>query len=57
MNLENKNVPLILVKFNEYKHKGNTCVIAGVLRSTKYRFNLYKKLQNTDRSSHLYLPL
>ena len=55
--LKNKHLPFKFVKFNKYKHKGNTWNTAGVLRSIKYRDKLYKALQNTDRTSHLYFPL
>ena len=55
--LKNKHLPFKFVKFNKYKHKGNKWITAGVLRSIKYRDKLYKALQNTDRTSHLYFPL
>ena len=51
---KNKHPPFKFVKFNTYKHKGNKWITAGVLRSIKYRDKLYKALQNTDRTSHLY---
>ena len=55
--LKNKHLPFKFVKFNKYKHKSNKWITAGVLRSIKYREKLYKALQNTDRTSHLYFPL
>ena len=50
-------MPFKFVKFNKYKHKDNEWIKAEVLRSIKYRDKLYKNLQNTDRSSHLYPPI
>ena len=55
--IKNKHLPFKFVKFNKYKHKSNKWITAGVLRSIKYRDKLYKALQNTDRTSHLYFPL
>ena len=55
--LKNKHLPFKFVKFNIYKHKSNKWITAGVLRSIKYRDKLYKALQNTDRTSHLYFTL
>ena len=55
--LKNKHLPFKFVKFNKYKHKSNKWITAGVLRSIKCRDKLYKALQNTDRTSHMYFPL
>ena len=55
--LKNKHLSFKFVKFDKYKHKDNKGITAGVLRSIKYRDKLYKALQNTDCSSHLYVPL
>ena len=57
MTLENENLPVKFVKFNKYKHKSYKWITAGILQSIKYRDKLFEKLHNTDRSSHLYLPL
>ena len=42
------------VRFNKYKHKRNQWITSGIIRSIKYRDNLYKTLKLTDPNSDLF---
>ena len=42
------------VKFNKYKHKKYSWITQGLLKSIKYRDNLYKRLKLTDPNSANY---
>ena len=42
------------VKFNKYKHKKSSWITQGLLKSIKYRDNLYKRLKLTDPNSANY---
>ena len=46
-----KYLPLKKIKFNKYKHKINNWITSGILRSIKYRDNLYKELKQTEPNS------
>ena len=52
--LKNKHLPYKLVKFNKYKHKGNAWISRGVIKSIKYRDNIYRNLKKTKKSAALY---
>ena len=47
-------MPFKLVKFNKYRHKGSKLITAGITKSIKYKDNLYRIVQKTDRSSAEY---
>ena len=47
-------MPSKWVKFNKYKHKHSYWITQGLLKSIKYRDNLYKRLQLTDPNSANY---
>ena len=48
---KNKHMPSKWVKFNKYKHKMSSWITQGLLKSIKYRDNLYKRLKLTDPNS------
>ena len=52
--LKDKHMPFKLVKFNKYRHKGSKWITAGIMKSIKYKDNLYRIVQKTDRSSAEY---
>jgi hypothetical protein len=45
---KNKHMPSKLIKFTKYKHKKSKWVTFGIIKSIKFRDNLYKKLKMTD---------
>ena len=49
--LKDKQMPLNIVKFNKYRQKGSKWITAGKMKSIKYKDNLYRIVQKTDRSS------
>ena len=49
-----KYLPLKKIKFNKYKHKRNKWITSGILRSIKYRDNLYKELKQTQPNSAVF---
>ena len=53
---ETKNTHMTskLVKFNQYKHKKSNWITRGLLRSIRFRDNLYKKLKLTNPGSREY---
>ena len=36
------------VKFNKYKHKKSKWITYGILKSIRFRDNLYKKIENNE---------
>ena len=48
-------LPEKTVKFNKYKHKRSPWITLGILRSIKFRDNLYKKLKSTPFDSLEYI--
>ena len=48
---KNKHMPSKWVKFNKYKH---SWITQGLLKSIKYRDNVYKQLKLTDTNSANY---
>ena len=51
---KDKHFPEQVVRFNRYKHKLNKWITAGILKSIKYRDNLYKNLQLLSPESAQY---
>ena len=51
---KNKHLPVKTVKFNKYKHKRSPWITNGILRSLKFRDNLYKSLKCTMIDTPLY---
>ena len=51
---KDKHFPEQLVRFNRYKHKLNKWITAGILKSKKFRENLYKILQLLSPESAQY---
>ena len=48
-----KHIPVRLVRYNKYKHKLNSWITAGILRSIKFRDKLYRRMINTQTNSNL----
>ena len=46
-----------LVKYNKYKHKKSKWITRGLLRSIRFRDNLYKKIKLTNPASREYETL
>ena len=46
-----------LVKYNKYKHKKSKWITRGLLRSIRFRDNLYKKIKLTNLASREYETL
>ena len=53
----NKHMPCKLVKFNKYKHKKSTWITQGLLKSIRYRDELYKQMRVSNPSSPHYNTL
>ena len=51
---KNKHMPSKWVKFNKYKHKMSSWITQGLLKSNKFRDNLYKRLKLTNPNSTNY---
>ena len=49
-----KHMPIKVVKANKYKHKKNSWITQGIMRSIKFRDKLYKKLKSTNPNSETY---
>ena len=47
----NKHIPLNKVKFNKYRHKKTNWITYGILRSIRFRNNLYRKMIQTQNST------
>ena len=50
-------MPFKLVKFNKYRHKGSKWITVGIIKYIRYKDNLYRTVQQTDRSSAAYETL
>ena len=50
-------MPDKIVKYRKHKHKKSTWITIGILKSIKYRDNLFMKLKHTDPNSANYLNL
>ena len=51
------HMPDKTVKYRKHKHKKSTWITIGILKSIKYRDNLFMKLKHTDPNSANYLNL
>ena len=51
---KDKHFPQITSRFNNYKHKLNKCITAGILNSIQYRDNYIKKLKLLNTESVQY---
>ena len=54
---KDKHIPSKLVKYNKYKHKKSPWITFGILRSIKFRDNLYAKLKKAPPDSRNYESL
>ena len=50
----NKYIPLQKVKFNKYKQKKCNWITTGILKSIKFRDNLYRRLKHTEINTEEY---
>ena len=57
INAKNKHFQPKYVPFKKYKHKLSPWMTAGILRSIKFRDNLYKQLIKTDPNASEYSTL
>ena len=46
-----KHFPTKTVRFNNHKHKNNSWITKGIINSIKYKDNLFKQLQQSDKNS------
>ena len=53
----NKYIPLQKVKFNKYKHKKCNWITTGILKSIKFRDNLYRRLKHTEINTEEFMIL
>ncbi len=44
-------MPSKFVKYDKYKHKKSKWITSGIIKSIKYRDNLYKELKATNPNS------
>ena len=51
------HIPDKIVKYRKHKHKKSTWITIGILKSIKYRDNLFMKLKHTEPNSANYLNL
>ena len=51
------HMPDKIVKYRKHKHKKSKWITIGILKSIKYRDNLFMKLKHTDPNSANYLNL
>ena len=54
LNAKEKYIPVQVKQANKYKHKLSPWITAGIMRSIKFRDNLYKKLKSLDPASENY---
>ena len=54
MKLKEKYLPVKYVKYNKHKHKRNKWITNGIIRSIRYRDNMYTVLKQTDPTSPPY---
>ena len=54
INANNKFMAIKIVKFKKYKHKRNNWITHGIIKSIKYRDNLYKQVKMTNTNSSQY---
>ena len=51
------HMPDKIVKFKKHKHKKTTWITTGIIKSIKYRDNLYLRLKHTDPNTATYLDI
>ena len=51
---KHEHMPSKLVKFNKYRHKKSNWITKGLLKSIRFRDNLYKKMKLTNPTSRDY---
>ena len=49
-----KHMPMKTVKFDKYRHKKETWITSGILKSIRYKDKLYRQLKMTDPLIPLY---
>ena len=49
-----KHMPIKTIKYDKHKHKKNSWISNGIVRSIRFRDKLYSKLKSTDPSSEMY---
>ena len=49
--LKDKHIPVKIVRFNKYRHKGNKWITRGIMNSIKFRDKLYVKHKMTPLDS------
>ena len=54
MKLKERHLPVKYIKYNRHKHKRNKWTTNGIIRSIRYRDNMYKVLKQTDPTSSPY---
>lgn len=55
--IKNIHLPEKTIKYNKYKHKKDKWISHSLIKSIRFRDNLYKKLKSTDPSSDNYQTL
>ena len=54
MKLKDKNLPIRFQKFDKHMHRGNKWITKGIIKSIKYKDQLYKALKGTAQSDPSY---
>ena len=54
MKLKDKNLPIHFKKFDKHKHKDKKWITKGIIKSIKYKYQLYKALKGTAQSDPSY---
>ena len=54
---KNKHLPTKTISFNKYKYKKSPWITNGILRSIKFRDNLYKQMKSTHPDSQQFPTL
>ena len=54
MKLKERHLPVKYIKYNRHKHRRNKWTTNGIIRSIRYRDNMYKVLKQTDPTSPPY---
>ena len=53
----NKHIPIRRVKLNKYKHKKTDWITNGILKSIKFRDNLYNRMKQINQDSVEYIHI
>ena len=51
----NKHMPIKKVKFNKHKHKKSNWITHGIIKSIKFRDNLFNRLKQMQQNSSAYI--